>query len=265
MDQTPAPASHRPYPPPDNARRAGWLDASIASGFVATFAMTVSMAVAYGIANAAGDTNGNTIERWFAALSSNELTENMDDSFAIGMILNLFMGVIWAMVYALWFAQRLPGPGWRRGALFSLIPWFLSLVVFFPIAGIGFFGSEVDAGFLPALGNLILHLVYGVVLGALYRVGVSSNAEDSLIDVQVTATGERASTIGLLAGGALGFIGGWFLGPTIDNLASQPVVAFAGALTGAAMGMLMGSLLGVNLDDDPQQRPGSPADDAPPA
>jgi hypothetical protein len=246
MDRSPAAINQEFDTTPDRIPRADWLDASIASGFIATFAMTVCTAAAYGIVNAVGDTNGNRLERWFAALTNNELTESVGDGFAVGLILNLVMGVVWAMIYAWLFAPRLPGPGWRRGALFSLIPWFLSLVVFFPIAGIGFFGSEVNAGILPAAGNLVLHLVYGVVLGSLYRVREINGDEEPIVRV----TGERATSIGLVAGGILGYIGGWFLGPSIDNLASQPVVAFAGALTGAAMGMLMGSLLGVGLDED---------------
>jgi membrane associated rhomboid family serine protease len=54
----------------------------------------------------------------------------------------------------------------------------------------------------------------------------------------------------MLAGGVLGFIGGWLVAPGMDNIANQPVIAFAGALSGAAIGMLIGSLLGLRLDDD---------------
>ena len=61
--------------------------------------------------------------------------------------------------------------------LFSIIPWFLSLVVFFPIVGAGFFGADLDAGPLPAIGNLILHLIYGAVLGSMYTVPDRSLAD----------------------------------------------------------------------------------------
>jgi hypothetical protein len=227
-----------------------WLRASIASGFIATFALTSSLAIAYGIVNSLGDTDGNRIERWFAALSSNELTENVGDMFAIGMVLNLFMGLIWAIIYARWFEPRLTGPGWRRGALFSMIPWLLSIVVVFPIAGIGIFGNQIDAGILPVVGNLVLHLVFGVVLGTLYAMEIDSGLGTSQHDHQANTNSERAAAFGIILGGVLGFAGGWLVGPSMDDLASQPVIAFAGALSGAAVGMLIGSFLGLHIDED---------------
>ena len=246
----PVSVDHRTHPSADHLPRTDWLRASIASGFIATFALTASLAIAYGIVNSLGDTSGNTIERWFAALSNNEMTETVSDMFAVGMVLNLFMGLIWAIIYARWFEPRLTGPGWRRGALFSLIPWLLSIVVFFPIAGIGIFGYQADAGILPVLGNLVLHLVFGVVLGFLYAMEIGSGIGSSQQDFQANTNSERAAAIGIILGGVLGFIGGWLLGPSMDDLASQPVIAFAGALSGAAVGMLIGSFLGLHLDDD---------------
>ena len=166
----PLPVEQNHTPGATQGLRFDWLRASIASGFIATFVMTVCMAAAFGFANAVGDADGNGLERHFAALSSNELTENVGDTFAVGMVLNLAVGILWAMIYARWAEPRLEGPGWRRGALFSLIPFVLSIVVFFPIAGIGVFGHEADAGILPVFGNLVLHLVYGVTLGTLYAI-----------------------------------------------------------------------------------------------
>lgn len=230
----------------DRAIRNDWLRDGLASGFIATFAMTASMAAAYALANTLGSAGGNTIERWFAALSSNEMTENVGDMFAIGMILNLVMGLVWALIYARFAEPRLTGLGWRRGALFSLIPWALSILVFFPIAGIGLFGAEIDAGLLPVLGNLILHLVFGAVLGTLYEMEGSSEAHDQ----QANTNSERSAAIGMLTGGVLGFIGGWLVAPGMESIANQPVIAFAGALSGAAIGMLIGSLLGLKIDDD---------------
>ncbi len=232
-------------------RRAHWLDTSIASGFIATIAMTAAMAIAYGLVNAFGDDDGNTLQRWFAALTTNELVDRVGDGFALGLILNLLMGLVWAVAYALWFVQRLPGTDWQRGMLFSLIPWALSLVVFFPIAGGGLFGRDIEAGFLPALGNLILHLVYGGVLGTLYRseVGHQAGEESALdLDIDLVPNGNRATTVGIVAGAVIGTAGGWLLGPSIDNILAQPIVAFGGLLIGAAMGMTLGMLAGMSTE-----------------
>lgn len=246
MDRASASAPSRRFVSGNHAVRHDWLRDGLASGFIATFAMTVSMAVAYALANWFGSTGGNTVERWFAALSSNEMTESVNDIFAAGMILNLVMGLVWALIYARLAEPRLTGPGWRRGALFSLIPWALSILVFFPIAGIGLFGAGIDAGILPVLGNLILHLVFGIVLGTLYEMEGSNDAHDR----QANTNSERSAAFGMLIGAVVGFIGGWLVAPGIDDLANQPVVAFAGALSGAAIGMLIGSLLGLKVDDE---------------
>lgn len=251
MDRSSAPASRPQFAVTDDpAVHDDWLRDGLASGFIATFAMTVAMAAAYAIANAVGDSGGNALARWFAALTSNEMTNNVSDIFAIGMILNLVMGLIWALIYARLVEPRLEGPGWRKGALFALIPWFLSIVVFFPIAGIGIFGTGIDAGILPVLGNLILHLVFGIVLGTLYAMEVGDGTGRSRDDVQANHNSERTSALGMLAGVAVGFIGGWLVAPGMDDLASQPIIAFAGALSGAAIGMLIGSLVGLKVDDE---------------
>lgn len=231
----------------------GWLDASIASGFVATIAMSLAMAVAFGIARAVGDTQGGTLQRWFAALASNDLIDRIGEGVPVGLVLNLVLGLVWAMIYARWFVQRLPGAGWQRGMLFSLIPWLLSLLVFFPMSGLGFFGSELDAGFLPAAGNLVLHLVYGAVLGTLYRADVGAPAGDPSaldVDIDLTPHGSRAATVGMLVGGVMGVIGGWWLAPGVDNIAAEPLVIFGGLLIGSAMGITLGTFAGMR-DDDP--------------
>lgn len=238
--------------PPYASHRSSWIDASIASGFIATIAMSLAMALAFGVARAIGDTQGNTLEQWFAALASNDLIDRIGEGVAVGLVLNLVLGLVWAMVYARVFVQRLPGAGWQRGMLFSLIPWLLSLLVFFPMTGLGFFGSELDAGFLPAAGNLILHLIYGAVLGTLYRADVGAAAgESSALDVGIdlTPNGSRATSVGMLVGGVLGVLGGWWLAPGIDNLAAEPIVIFGGLLIGAAMGMTMGAFVSMRNDE----------------
>jgi hypothetical protein len=237
---------------PATRHRSGWFDASIASGFVATIVMSITMAAGFGLARAIGDSQGGTLARWFDALASNDLVDRIGDGVAIGLVLNLVLGLVWALIYARFFVQRLPGAGWQRGMLFSLIPWLLSLLVFFPMTGLGLFGGEMDAGPLPAIGNLILHLVYGAVLGTLYRADVGARAGDpSALDVEIDLTphGSRATTVGMITGGILGVLGGWLLAPGIDNIAAQPLVIFGGLLFGAAMGITLGTIVGIREDD----------------
>jgi hypothetical protein len=114
-------------------RREDWLPNSLISGFAATFAMTVVILAAYWFARAVGDANGSRIEQWFYALHDNALTRSTEDAVVLAIGLNLIVGVAWALLYGYYGSPSLGGPGWLRGMVFALVPWLLSIVVFFPI------------------------------------------------------------------------------------------------------------------------------------
>ena len=237
-----------------------WLRASVLSGFIATFAMTCTLAIGFGIANGAGDASGNTLQRWMFNLSENEITRNIGDRFLLVMLGNLVAGILWAMFYARYFEPAMRGSGWRKGATFALIPWLLSIVLFLPAAGAGFLGTSLDAGPLPVIGNLIIHLVFGVVLGALYEIGVESGLEGTAGDRYAAMTAERGAAIGMLIGAIAGGIGGWAVSGQLDRLAGSPVIALAGVLSGAAVGTLLGSFIGMGEEEKPaSQNPKEPA------
>lgn len=243
MAHDPSLSTGRPGVAARTDSRFDWLRASILAGFCATFAMTAVLAGGYLIANAIGAAEGSALERWSWALTENELTENVGEAFGAGMVLNLIVGLAWAVVYGRVVEPRLSGPGWRQGVVFALALWVLSLIVFFPIMGVGPFGMGVDAGPLPAFGNLIAHLVYGAVLGTIYAIEEGEGNEDTASERASSASAERGAAIGVLAGGIVGFIGGWIIAPGLSDLAGQPVIALAGALSGAAMGTMIGSLV----------------------
>ena len=82
--------------------------------------------------------------------------------------------------------------------LFSLVPWLLSLLVFFPAVGGGLFGADLDAGPLPAIGNLVLHLIYGAILGTVYCIPESAaSTEDDRRAAQLENDG---TALGLVVG-----------------------------------------------------------------
>lgn len=117
--------------------------------------------------------------------------------YLVGGLIHLVNGVALALIYAAFVAPVLPGPRWMRGALFSLLPWLFALVALAPIMGwlqslsgaaaasaapvnpcaAGGPANPCAAG--PAAGgagqsvmatmSLGAHLVYGAVLGAIYR------------------------------------------------------------------------------------------------
>ncbi|MDQ3411754.1 MAG: hypothetical protein M3509_06505, partial [Chloroflexota bacterium] len=142
------------------ARHDAWLTDGLLSGFLATFAMTVVLAAAYGVAAAIGRADGNTVEQWFFGLTNNLVTGMMGNQVALAIAANLAIGLVLAVIYAYLAEPMLGGPGWQRGMLFALVPWVLSILLFFPLIGGGVLGLGLMAGPLPILGNLILHLVY---------------------------------------------------------------------------------------------------------
>lgn len=82
-----------------------------------------------------------------------------------GVLLLFATGVLWGIVYGRFGADRLPGPPWQRGLLFSLLPLAVSLFVVMPLFGAGVLGLELGDGLYPLAGEIFRHLFFGVGLG----------------------------------------------------------------------------------------------------
>ena len=91
----------------------------------------------------------------------------MGGSFALGMAAHLMNGiVIFPLAYAFLAFRFLPGPPVARGMLFGAILWLLAEIMVMPMAGAGFFSSEIG-GAKAVMAALMGHLVYGALLGAI--------------------------------------------------------------------------------------------------
>jgi hypothetical protein len=234
---------HQPVVTEEQGRREDWLSDSLLSGFVATIAMSVALAGAYGLANMLGDQTGNRVEQWLYALSHNEITDRANDSLVLAIGLNLILGLVFALIYGL-IEHRLPGrAGWQRGMIFSLIPFVISIVFFFPIMDGGILGGDLDAGPLPIIGNLILHLIYGAILGSLYAVSVDAWLDGSREDHLTALDMQRDTMLGVLGGAVVGFIAGALLRGQFDSIMNESMTMLIGALVGAAFGGLIGSIM----------------------
>jgi hypothetical protein len=98
-------------------------------------------------------------------------------SLEVGWIVHLMMGtILWAAVYAYIVEPRLGGAPWVRGLTYGFLLAVFVLVIGFPLVGAMFSSLTPKPGFLGmgmggaigAMGVIVGHLVYGLVLGAIY-------------------------------------------------------------------------------------------------
>ncbi len=87
---------------------------------------------------------------------------------AWGWVLDVIVGVVFALIYAGYLVDRLPGSAFVRGLLFGCMVFVLAQLVFAPMTGTGVF-SHGDIELL--LGGLLGHLVFGGVVGYVYGDG----------------------------------------------------------------------------------------------
>jgi uncharacterized membrane protein YagU involved in acid resistance len=89
-----------------------------------------------------------------------------------GWAAHVMIGIVLAIIYAGVFADTLLAnlPGFVRGALYGLLPFFAAQLILVPVMGGGYFFAEMDdaAGGLVLL-SLVGHLLYGAAIGFVYQ------------------------------------------------------------------------------------------------
>jgi len=241
---------------------------ALIAGLVGTVLASIVLLGAYAIAAALAPAVGGTFGRWLLGLTSNPATGLVQGAVARAALVNVVIGLLWALVYAYLAEPRLPGAGWQRGALFSLVPWILSLVVFLPIVGGGFFGLAVGAGPLPIIGNLIVHLVYGASVGTVFAFEVEERAgrQPGLSTASLVAniSAERGLALGLVICGIAGaLLSG--IGAAIAHGGAPTIwlAALVGGVFAATAGAVVGSFVGLSRAPLDPPSPASPATNKP--
>jgi hypothetical protein len=209
--------------------------------------MTLALAGAYVIVVGLADANGPLTAQWFWALAHNPITQAVGSAPMLTLSLQLALGLAFSAIYAGFAEPRLPGAGWVRGLLLSLALWLLSVAVFLPVAGGGLLGLALGAGPLPALGNLIVHLVYGTVLGATYEIRETSGLDETVSDAAAASSADRGAAAGMV----VGLLFGAGVSGLLETLAgTNPLLppgglVVGGGLIGAGWGALLGSFVGM--------------------
>ena len=91
----------------------------------------------------------------------------MPSTPVVGWIVHFIIGsLIWGILFAL-LIERIPGGSATvRGLLFATAAWVLMMVIVMPMAGAGLFGLKLGIG--APIATLVLHWIYGSVLGSAY-------------------------------------------------------------------------------------------------
>jgi len=136
----------------------------ILAGFAAGLAATVVLSILMILKSAAGMLPQMNAIGMLTQMGQNYLA--LPANPAVGWVAHAIIGVIaWGGLFAL-LADKLPGPMWARGMLFSVGAWLLMMIVVMPMAGAGFFAAGI--GPAAAIATLVLHLIFGAVLGGVF-------------------------------------------------------------------------------------------------
>ncbi len=236
-------------------RSAHWLSRTLIAGFIATALAGIVLLLAYAISSAIGPLVPGTLGQWMVVLAANQATTAVQAFLPAALLLHICVGLVFAVIYATYAEPVLTGSGWRRGALFALVPYILSVTIFLPVVGGGFLGMSLGAGPLPLIGNFVLHMIYGVTLGTVYALDpevVASLPSPAMPGVNRTANllAEDGFAMGMVVVGVLGALVGLFLSLLNIVNASAIVAVLSGAILGAVAGALVGSFAGMSRAPD---------------
>lgn len=128
---------------------------AMAAGFVATVVLSILMVI-------------KTMMGLMPQLDMIKMLNGMMHAAPImGWVAHFVIGtIIWGVAFAL-LEPVLPGNSyWIKGVVFGIGAWILMMIFIMPMAGAGFFGMAL--GMMAPIMTLILHLIYGAVLGGVY-------------------------------------------------------------------------------------------------
>lgn len=100
------------------------------------------------------------------------------DSPMLGWVVHFMIGVVGYGVAMALLNDRLPGGGsTTRGVVIGFVGWLVMMIVIMPMADAGFFAMALGA--MAPIMTLILHLIFGAVLGWTYGRLIASPPQSS--------------------------------------------------------------------------------------
>src|SRR6266849_866814 len=107
---------------PGRAIAASTVTLALLAGFVASVAMVLAFAIAFGAALVLGRLPVPILAGWFQGLTNNALIDTAGPNLYAATAIFFIGGLIWALLYGLIFEPRLKGSAWLKGVRFALIP-----------------------------------------------------------------------------------------------------------------------------------------------
>jgi hypothetical protein len=135
--------------------RIGSIVRGTLAGFIATIVLSLLMLVKQALGVMPGL---DVIGMLSAAVGASNPFAGWTIHFIIGSVA---WGALFAALYPV-----LPGPFWRRGVDFGIGAWLGMMLFVMPMTGAGAFGLKL--GITAPAATLVLHIIYGAVLGVLY-------------------------------------------------------------------------------------------------
>ena len=134
------------------------------NGLLAGLAATIVLSVLMVIASAIGLMPGVDAIEMLRQLGATHF--GLPDSPVVAWIVHVAIGVVLGLVFAGTY-ETWPGAPPKKGAVFAIMVRLLTMSMFMPMVGAGFFGTNI--GLVAPVATLALYLVFGLVLGAVFR------------------------------------------------------------------------------------------------
>ncbi|MDZ7803536.1 DUF6789 family protein [Thiohalophilus sp.] len=97
------------------------------------------------------------------------LSAQMSSGAAMGWLAHFMIGVIgYGLAYSLVFGNLPLGGHGLRGIILGVVGWLVMMVVLMPMMGGGLFGTAMPSGMMVPVATLVLHAIFGAVLGLSY-------------------------------------------------------------------------------------------------
>lgn len=96
------------------------------------------------------------------------LAKQMGTGASIGWAAHVMIGVGYGIFYAVVFGDVNVGSPLVRGIALGMIGWLVMMVILMPVMDAGLFGLQMPSGMLVPVATLMLHVIFGAVLGLVY-------------------------------------------------------------------------------------------------